>query len=188
VRGKPIKSARGLRAAPMRTAPRARERRAADNVDLRLGFVMHDVSRLRRIAFDQLMKPIGTTRSQWWVLAQLSRRDGMGQKELADLLDIGKVTLGGLVDRLEGGKLVERRPDAIDRRIKRVYLTAAAQKLLLIMGQAEVRLNERLLRGISTKERGDLLTLLEKIKRNLYEFSPAATLTERDQDSSFDAG
>lgn len=181
VSAKPIKPARGPRAAAMATAPLPRQRRTVDNLDLRLGFVMHDVARLRRIAFDQLMKPIGTTRSQWWVLAHLSRHDGMGQKELADLLDIGKVTLGGLVDRLESGKLVERRPDAMDRRIKRVYLTAAAQRLLLIMGNAEVRLNERLLRGISTKERGELLTLLEKIKHNLYEFSAAATLTEVDR-------
>jgi MarR family transcriptional regulator, transcriptional regulator for hemolysin len=159
-----------------------------ENLALRLGFVMHDVSRLRRIAFDQLMKPIGTTRSQWWVLAQLSRRDGMGQKELADLLDIGKVALGGLIDRLESGKLVERRADAVDRRVKRVYLTAAAQKLLLVMADAEVGLNARLLKGISPKERAELLALLEKIKRNLYAFSAAAMLREVEDDNPLGAG
>jgi DNA-binding MarR family transcriptional regulator len=113
------------------------------------------------------MKPIGVTRSQWWVLAQLSRFDGMGQKELADLLDIGKVTLGGLVDRLQSSKLVERRPDATDRRIKRVYLTEAAHKLFIVMRDAEQRMNARILRGISSRQRAKLLSLLEKIKHNL---------------------
>jgi len=183
VDSKPIRPTRRQRKASV-VSPVSRQggRRDIDNLDLRLGFVMHDVSRLRRIAFDQLMKPIGTTRSQWWVLAHLSRRDGMGQKELADLLDIGKVTLGGLVDRLESGKLVERRADAADRRIKRVYLTPAAQKLLDVMGDAEVRLNARLLRGISAQERAGLLTLLEKIKHNLYEFSAAPTFTQIEDD------
>ena len=37
---------------------------SADSRDLRLGFLIHDVSRLRRNAFDQLMKPLGVTRSQ----------------------------------------------------------------------------------------------------------------------------
>jgi MarR family transcriptional regulator, transcriptional regulator for hemolysin len=176
---KPIKAVQRRRKASV-VSPVARpgRRRDIDNLDLRLGFVMHDVSRMRRIAFDQLMKPIGTTRSQWWVLAHLSRHDGMGQKELADLLDIGKVAIGGLVDRLESSKLVERRADAADRRIKRVYLTTAAQRLLEVMANAEVRLNSRLLHGISPKERARLLTLLEKIKHNLHEFSGAATLTE----------
>src|SRR5260221_4420537 len=97
----------------------------ADDLDwkLRLGFLVHDVSRLRRKAVDRVLKPLGVTRSQWWVLAFLSRRDGMPQVALAAELDLGKVALGGLIDRLEGTGLVERRPDRIDRRLKRVFLT-----------------------------------------------------------------
>ena len=40
--------------------------------ELRLGFLIHDVSRLRRSAFDRCLKPLNVTRSQWWVLAYLS--------------------------------------------------------------------------------------------------------------------
>lgn len=69
----------------------------------RAGFLIHDVSRLRRTVFDQRLKPLGITRSQWWVLSNLDRSkdDGFSQIELARLLDIGKVTLGGLISRLE---------------------------------------------------------------------------------------
>lgn len=145
-----------------------------DNRDLRLGFLIHDVSRLRRIAFDQLMKPMGVTRSQWWVLAYLSRQDGMMQTELARLLDVGKVTLGGLVDRLEASNWVERRPDPTDRRAKRIYLTTAAQKLLVDMRSAEDAMNARILRAISVKQRAELLELLQKIKHNLAEVAAAS--------------
>ncbi len=69
--------------------------------ELRLGFLIHDVSRLRRSAFDRCLKPLNVTRSQWWVLAYLSREDGMTQTQLAEELDLGKVAIGGLIDRLE---------------------------------------------------------------------------------------
>src|SRR5258708_530240 len=95
----------------------------------RLGFLIHDVSRLRRNAFDRLMRPLGVTRSQWWVLAHASRHDGLMQTELAELLDVGKVTLGGLIDRLEAGGWVVRRPDKVDRRVKRIFLTSRTDQL-----------------------------------------------------------
>ena len=68
--------------------------------DLRLGYLIHDVSRLRRLSFDRELAPLGITRSQWWVLAFIARNDGLPQTELANELEVGKVALGALVDRL----------------------------------------------------------------------------------------
>ena len=48
----------------------AQKSRVDDSWDSRLGFLMHDVSRLRRGVFDEFMKPVGLTRSQWWILAR----------------------------------------------------------------------------------------------------------------------
>src|SRR3546814_8952779 len=66
------------------------------NTGLRFGFLIHDVSRLRRVVVDRALKPLGITRSPWWVLAYLSRRDGMTQTALASDLDLTKVAIGGL--------------------------------------------------------------------------------------------
>jgi len=135
--------------------------------DLRIGFLIHDASRMRRNAFDHFMKPMGITRSQWWVIAHLSRKDGMVQTELAGLLDIGKVTLGGLVDRLGQGGWVERRQDADDRRARRVFLTAQSHELLQKMRAVERTLNRGVLRGLSHDERDQLAALLARVKVNL---------------------
>jgi DNA-binding MarR family transcriptional regulator len=102
--------------------------------ELRLGFLLDDVSRLRRSVVDRALKPLGVTRSQWWVLAFLSCADGMSQAPLAQELGLGKVALGALVDRLERAALVGRKLDKIDRRIKRVFLTKAGRNLI-----AEIR-------------------------------------------------
>jgi MarR family transcriptional regulator for hemolysin len=134
---------------------------------VRLGFLIHDVSRLRRNAFDRLMRPLGVTRSQWWVLAYLSRHDGMMQTELAELLDVGKVTLGGLIDRLEAGGWVMRRADKDDRRVKRIFLTGNTDKLFKQMRSAENKLSDELLSGISPAECDELFDVLARMKNNL---------------------
>ena len=43
--------------------------------------------------FDRALAPLGITRSQWWVLAFISRKDGLPQTQLANELDVGKVVL-----------------------------------------------------------------------------------------------
>jgi DNA-binding MarR family transcriptional regulator len=100
------------------------------NTSLRFGFLIHDVSRLRRVVVDRALKPLGITRSQWWVLAFLSRRDGMTQTALAADLDLTKVAIGGLLDRMETAGFVERRADQSDGRARRVYLTRAGANMV----------------------------------------------------------
>src|SRR5690606_4102834 len=90
--------------------------------ELELGFLIHDTSRLRRSAFDRYLRPLNITRSQWWVLAYLSRGDGLTQSDLADQLDLGRVAIGGLIDRLEKNGMVRRVADPNDRRVNRIYL------------------------------------------------------------------
>jgi DNA-binding MarR family transcriptional regulator len=134
---------------------------------IRLSFLIHDVSRMRRTAYDQLMKPRGVTRAQWWVLAHLSRNDGMMQTQLADALDVGKASLGTLIERLEASGLIERREDPIDKRAKRVYMARAGQQLLKQMTQEENRFNERILRDLSWEDRELMIQRLTQIKHAL---------------------
>lgn len=137
----------------------------------RLGFLVHDVSRMRRTAFDQAVKPLDLTRSQWWVLAQLSRRpdEQMKQTDLARLLDVGKVTVGGLIDRLEAGGHVERRADPDDRRSKRIVVTAKGRQAIEEMKTIGSQLNEIFLAGIPSRDLRVAEDVLRLIKTNLRE-------------------
>lgn len=89
------------------------------------------------------------------------------QTELAEMLDVGKVTLGGLIDRLEAGGWVVRRADKADRRVKRIYLTGTSDKLFKQMLLAESELSGELLKGISPAEREKLVDVLIRMKGNL---------------------
>lgn len=137
----------------------------------RLGYLIHDVSRLRRTAVDAAFKPLGVTRSQWWVMANLARHDGKGmmQTELAEVMGVGKVTLGGLIDRLEVNELVERRPDAHDRRAKRIYMTAKGKKLLGKLAKIAEQVNEEVTRDLTVKEVEQIEDGLSHIKKRLLQ-------------------
>jgi MarR family transcriptional regulator for hemolysin len=139
------------------------------NERIRIGFLVHDVSRLRRTAFDQRMKPLGITRSQWWVLTNVTRHgdSGITQTELATVMDIGKVALGGLIDRLEHRGFVERRADSEDRRINRIFLTRKGQTILDKMVGIALEMNAKVMRGISLQRQHALAETLHDIKQNL---------------------
>ena len=135
--------------------------------EIRLGFYIHDASRLRRIVYDTALKPLGVTRSQAWVIAYLSRQDGMPQSELAAQLDLGKVALGGLVDRLEAAGLVERRADAGDRRVKRIFLSSDGRKVVTRMRKIAAATNAVILAGIPARDVKAAAQTLSAVKANL---------------------
>ncbi len=137
--------------------------------EVRIGFLVHDVSRMRRTLFDQAMRPLGITRSQWWVLSQLSRHvsSGMLQTELARDLDVGKVTVGGLIDRLEVAGYVRRVPDRVDRRAKRIVVTPQGRDILDQMVTVGRGLNEIILAGLAPAEIEAAERALEVMKDNI---------------------
>ena len=143
-------------------------RKRLDN-SLRFAFLIHDVSRMRRIVVDRALKPLGMTRSQWWVLAFLSRRDGMKMTALAADLDLTKVAVGGLVERMEAAGYVERRSDERDARAKRVFLTAEGQSLVNRIRTNVESVETDILSTISEQELDGAAETLVKIKYRLQE-------------------
>ncbi len=139
------------------------------NAGLRFGFLIHDVSRLRRVVVDRALKPLGITRSQWWVLAFLSRRDGMTQTALAADLDLTKVAIGGLLDRMEAAGFVERRSDASDGRARRVFLTRAGARMVTTIRENVEQIEIEILDKVSEDGLNQAAATLLLIKETLLE-------------------
>lgn len=141
----------------------------AGSDQFRMGFLVHDVSRLRRTLFDQAMRPLGITRAQWWALANLSRQKTAGtiQTDLAGVMDMGKVTVGGLIDRLEVSGHVERHPDPEDRRAKRIFITPQGYRVLDIMRAVGRELNVQIFQGLSIEAVREAEDVLHRMRINL---------------------
>ncbi len=138
-----------------------------ENRERNFGFSLHDVARLLRTTYDRRVRDLGLTRSQWWVLTHLFRKDGVTQSELAEILELEKPSLGRLLDRLESKGWVRRMEDPEDRRAKRVFLTDAAQTPMRIMRDIAAGVREDALSGLSTAEQDCFVDALLTIKSNL---------------------
>jgi DNA-binding MarR family transcriptional regulator len=78
----------------------------------------------------------GTHPGQVFCLHVLAGHDGISQRDLAEALRLSQPTVSKMLQAMQKAGAVERRPDAADQRLTRVYLTAAGRDL------------ERQLRGV----------------------------------------
>lgn len=138
-----------------------------EDLSRNFGFILHDVARLLRTTFDRRVKEMGLTRSQWWVLLHVFRNDGVTQSELADILEIEKATLGRLVDRLESKAWLRRESDAVDRRVKRIFLTEAVEPSLKALRAMAADVRREALSGLSHEEQERFVDTLLAVKGNL---------------------
>ena len=145
-----------------------------EDLSRNFGFLLNDVARLLRTAYDRRIRKLGLTRAQWWVLTHLFRGDGVSQSELAETLEIEKPTLGRLLDRLEAKGWVRREHDARDRRVWRVHLTDEVEPALRTMRALAAELRRDALAGIRAAERERFVDTLLAIKANLLSI-PAGT-------------
>jgi len=137
--------------------------------DRGIGFLVADIARLMTTHYNRLVKPVGLTRSQWRVIIHLHRQDGLTQSELATLLTVGKVSVGGLIDRLEHSGWIERRTDEKDRRSNRVFLTEKGYEVDKEMISAGVKLAKLTLNNLTKDESVMLQSLLSAVRGNLID-------------------
>lgn len=71
----------------------------------------------------------GTHPGQVFCLHVLAGQDGISQRDLADALHLSPPTVSKMLQAMQKAGAVERRPDAADQRLTRVFLTAAGRDL-----------------------------------------------------------
>jgi DNA-binding MarR family transcriptional regulator len=130
-------------------------------------FTLGELARLVRAHADRQSARYGITRAQWAVLAKIERFEGMKQSELAEQMEMQPITLTRLIDRLCDNGWIERRGDATDRRVNRLYLRKAARPLLAKLSGLRSEITTTALEGISPADASRLLAQLEAIKENL---------------------
>src|SRR5689334_20668983 len=137
------------------------------SVDMNFLFTLGEVQRLVRAYADKEAGRFGITRAQWAVLAKVERNEGMEQTELAEQMEMQPITLTRLIDKLCENGWIERRGDASDRRVNRLYLLKAGRALLGKLSGLRSELTATALDGIHPADAHRLLTQLELIKENV---------------------
>ena len=133
-----------------------------------IGFVVYSASKTFQKAFDlELRNKIGITLTQSKVIFSLYLHSGITQRELADKIGIESPTLVPIIDKMEEDGYVQRKPDARDRRIKRVYTTSKTNSLWNSMMDCAIYLKKIYVKDVSEQEIRSALNVIKKITANL---------------------
>jgi DNA-binding MarR family transcriptional regulator len=127
----------------------------------------HLIRRLHQISasvFAERMKAAGIdlTPVQFAALEALRTQPDVDQATLAGMIAYDRVTLGGVIDRLEAKGLVSRIVSPQDRRARLVRLTETGERLLQDAGPIVRGFQDTILTGLDAAERQQLIALMRK--------------------------
>lgn len=131
------------------------------------GFILNDISRLARMEFDRRVRELRVTRAQWMVLMHLARQPGCTQAELAESMQMQKITVTRHVERLLRAGWVERHDHAEDGRAYHLYLSRKAEPLIDRLTGVADQMRGEFMRGLPAGRRDALIKDLLHIKTNL---------------------
>ncbi len=117
-------------------------------------------------------EPYGLGGSQFAFLAELFARDGISQEELASSIRCDKATVTRAMQRLESQGYVERKHSTEDGRVNLVYLTDKAHNFKPTLFSILSDWTDILARGLSSKERKQVIDLLSRLVENAIASRP----------------
>ena len=108
---------------------------------------------------------ITLTKEQWTILGVLWLDDGCSQQTIADRTYKDKPGITRLIDNLEKESLVERRPDAKDRRLNLIFLTPKGKNIEKAVMEIVNQTLENSIKGIDPAN----LKIVKEICKQIYD-------------------
>ena len=134
-----------------------------------LGFVLIDVSRMLRGAFERriAVAGLGLTPGEARTLVHVAALEGSRQQDIAQRMGVEPMTLSSYLDRLQSMGFIERRPDPVDRRAKQIFTTGTADDLIAGIRVEQIELMERVTSGLTPDDLSLMRDRLKRMRANL---------------------
>jgi len=129
--------------------------------------LLGQVCKLHYVKVHARLDEVGLHRGQTPVLHALWHQEGLTHSELAEGLHVQPATITKMLERMERAGFVERRPDAEDRRVSRVFLTDAARAIHDDLRRIQDSLKETTFAGFDEADLGAFRAYLKRIRANL---------------------
>lgn len=110
------------------------------------------------------LAPYGLTNMQHLILEGIWYQEGATAAELGKMLILDKATLSGILDRLDEGGWIEKRPDDTDKRVFRLYPSGKANTLKNELITVRKKGNDFLLANFTMEEK----IIFKRLLRSLF--------------------
>jgi DNA-binding MarR family transcriptional regulator len=137
------------------------------SADRHIGTALRETYRAFARAVTQNLAPLGLTLSMWFALRSLWEVDGLSQADLGRRTELNPAAMVAVLNALQAAGLVKRRRTQKDRRVHKVYLTAAGRKLRTKATALALQVDARAMRGIKHEEIEQVLAILSRLRSNL---------------------
>lgn len=114
--------------------------------------------------FKRSIQPSELTVIEWYILRALFERDGQHASELAKTVGRAATSFTPNLDKLQNKGFIERRPDEVDRRAVRIFLTEKAHRNRDTVIQSAREIDEQVLDFLTDREAKTLETMLAKLQ------------------------
>lgn len=133
-----------------------------------LGIRLVGLARRWRHCLDDNLAAAGLSDATWAPLIHLEESgDGLWQKDLARLVGVEGSSLVRLLDILEAGEMIERRPDPLDRRAKRIFLTQAGRLAVVGIRRQIEQIEDDMLCDLADDDIAVMLSAFERIETRI---------------------
>ena len=128
-----------------------------------IGMIARALDSIANIEF----KEYDLTRGQYLYLIRICENPGIIQENLADLIKVDRTTASRAIKKLEANGFIEKRADAANRKIKRIFPTEKGKAISLNISRENEHLERVALQGLSEEEARVLSGLLQTVRKNV---------------------
>jgi MarR family transcriptional regulator, transcriptional regulator for hemolysin len=128
-----------------------------------------------RAAFERRILSAGLelTTGEARTLVQVAAVHGSRQLDIANRMGLEPMTVSVFLDKLQARGLIERQPDPIDRRAKRIVLSEAADEILKSISVEFAGVQQEATQGMDPALQDTVRLALKSFRRNLQKGDPA---------------
>lgn len=107
------------------------------------------------------------TKGQYLYLVRICENPGIIQEKLAEMIKVDRTTAARAIQKLETNGLIEKRGDAHNRKIKKLFPTQRGLEVVPVIRRENDHSDRVALAGLSQEEAETVLHLLRKIRGNV---------------------
>ncbi len=142
---------------------------------MRIGYELKRAQHALRLAMDETLKGAGVTTPQYAAMSVLAEEPGLSNARLARRSFVTPQTMNQILNRLEAAGLVERAGHPEHGRVLQTFLTRKGERLLADCARRVDAVEERMISGLSERDRQTMLDSLHACTESLARSPSAST-------------
>lgn len=132
-----------------------------ETIDYQIKSCWHSISRM----YNQRAIQEGITTSIGFVLININSKEGTPATKIAPMMGLESRSLTRVLKTMEDKGLISKKPDDLDRRSVRVYLTEEGKRKKAVSVETIMDFNEKVKEAISAKEWHTFFSVFNKINK-----------------------